>query len=165
LAKASTPSFITEIPLVVETTTAKELRARFSASRQLYNACLNEGMVRMELMRQSEAYQQAKTLKKGKSRTQAFKKVRELYGYSEYDLHAFSTLVRKESKWIADKIDSNTTQKLATRAFKASERVLFGQAKKVRFKVPSRFRSVEGKTNTKWHSLERQPANLGGFKN
>lgn len=34
-----------------------------------------------------------------------------------------------------------------TNAFNASEKVLFGQAKKLKFKVPSRFRSVEGKTN------------------
>ena len=38
-------------------------------------------------------------------------------------------------------------QKLATRAFNAVERILFGLAKQVRFKVTTRFKSVEGKSN------------------
>ncbi len=40
-----------------------------------------------------------------------------------------------------------TQQTIATRAFKASERVMFGRALKVRYKIPSRFKSLEGKTN------------------
>jgi putative transposase len=44
-------------------------------------------------------------------------------------------------------MDSNTQQKLATRAFQASEKVLFNRAKNVRFKVPNRFNNVEGKSN------------------
>ncbi len=59
----------------------------------------------------------------------------------------YATLVSNKSKWIADKIDSNTQQTIATRAFRASEKVLFGLAKKVRFKTSNRFRSIEGKTN------------------
>lgn len=62
-------------------------------------------------------------------------------------LQAYASLVSNRSCWIAEKLDSNTQQTLATRAFKASERILFGKAKKVRFKVPSRFRSMEDKTN------------------
>ncbi|WP_374797951.1 hypothetical protein [Aerosakkonema funiforme] len=49
--------------------------------------------------------------------------------------------------WIAKKLDSNTQQTIATRAFKAIEKVILGKAKKVRYKIPSRFRSMEGKTN------------------
>lgn len=70
-----------------------------------------------------------------------------VYRYSEYDLQAYATLVSNRSSWIAEKVDSNTQQTIATRAFKASERVLFGRAKKVRYKVPSPFRSMEGKSN------------------
>jgi hypothetical protein len=44
-------------------------------------------------------------------------------------------------------LDSNTTQKLATRAYKAVEKVLFGKAKKVRFKGNNQLDSVEGKSN------------------
>jgi hypothetical protein len=123
------------------------LLSRFQAGRQLYNALLNESMARMKLVQKSAHYQLAKTLPKGKARTEAFATARKQYRYSEYDLQAYATVVANKSKWIAQKVDSNTKQKLATRAFQASEKVMFGRAKKVRFKVPSRFRSMEGKTN------------------
>ena len=150
MAKTTTPSFITEIPLKVDNRLESKLDARFQAGRQLLNACSNEALIRMELVRKSEPYQQAKKLnreKQKKQRKDLFKKATEQYRFSEYDLHSFATVTAKSSIWIAKNVDSNTQQKLATRAFKAVEKVLFGQAKNIRFKVPSRFRSVEGKSN------------------
>ncbi len=150
MAKTTTPSFITEIPLKVDSKLESILNARFQAARQLYNACLNEALLRMELVRKSEPCQQAKKLnptKQKKQRKDLFKKAREQHRFSEYDLHSFATITAKSSVWIAKNVDSNTQQKLATRAFKAVEKLLFGQAKQVRFKVPSRFKSVEGKSN------------------
>ena len=147
MRRSQTSSFITELSLVVDSQTEKKLLARFQAGRQLYNACLHEAMVRMNLVKNSSAYNKAKKLPKGKVRNSAFKEARSAYRYSEYELHSFATFTSLKSKWIAKNIDSNTQQKLATRAFNTSEKVLLGRAKKVRFKVPSRFRSLEGKTN------------------
>lgn len=147
MTKSTTPSFITTIPLVVTSQAESELLSRFQAGRQLYNALLSEAMVRMRLVQKSQEYQSAKKLPKGKARTEAFAVARKQYRYSEYDIQAYGTVVANKSKWIAQKIDSNTQQKLATRAFQASEKVMKARAKKVRFKVPSRFRSMEGKTN------------------
>lgn len=147
MTHSKTPTFITEIPLVVASIQDKELLSRFQAGRQLYNNLLNEAMVRMELVHDSDLYKQAKKLPKGKERDKVFTEARKTYRYSDYDLQAYATIVSNSAKWIADKVDSNTQQKLATRAFKASERVLFGRAKRVRYKVPNRFRSLEGKTN------------------
>lgn len=147
MPRSSTSTFITEIPLIVDSSQEKELLSRFQAGRQLYNALLNEAIVRMELVRNSNLYKQAKKLPKGKERDTAFAEARKAYRYSDYNLQGYATIVSNSAKWIADKIDSNTQQKLANRAFKASERVLFGRAKQVRYKVPNRFRSMEGKTN------------------
>ncbi len=149
LVRRKTPSFLTEIPLVVDSYQESELLSRFQAGRQLYNALLNESMVRMELVRNSELYKKAKKIPRDqkKERTTAFAEARSAYRYSEYELHAYATIVANQSKWIAEKVDSNTHQKLATRAFKTSEKVLFGRAKKVRYKIPSRFHSMEGKSN------------------
>lgn len=147
MARSKTPSFVIEIPLIVDSAAESELLSRFQSGRQLYNACLNEAMIRMELMRQSDFYQSARNLLKGKARTAAFSEVRKAYRYSEYDLHSYVQLVATLSNWMAEKLDVNTQQTIATRAFKASERVLFGKAKQVRYKVPARFRSMEGKTN------------------
>lgn len=145
--RSSTSTFVIEIGLIVDSSQEQELLSRFQAGRQLYNALLNEAMVRMELVRDSRSYQQAKKLPQGKDRDKAFTEVRKTYRYSDYDLQAYATIVSNSAKWIADKIDSNTQQKLATRAFRASEKVLFGRAKRVRYKVPNRFHSMEGKTN------------------
>lgn len=147
MGKSSTPSFITTIPLIVNSKQEKELLSRFQAGRQFYNAMLNEAMVRMNLVKNSALYKKAKKLPKGKKRNDGFKAARQVSRYSEYDFHAYAAIVAKKSKWIAEKVDSNTQQKLATRAFHASEKVLLGRAKKVRYKVPNRFRSMEGKTN------------------
>lgn len=149
MPKSHSPSFITELPLIVDSKQEKELRARFQAARQLYNAVLNETMVRMDLMTESSVYQEAKKISRAdkKNRSLAFKQAKTTYRYSDYDLQSYATVVSNNSTWIAQKVDSNTQQKIATRAFKAGERVLFGKAKKVRYKVPSRFKSVEGKTN------------------
>lgn len=149
MAKSKTSSFITEIPLIVTSKQQKELLSRFQAARQLYNACLNEAMARMNLVRNSEALEQAKQINREakKKRNEAFNAARSTCRYSDYDIQAYATIVSNRSKWIAQLLDSNTQQVLATRAFRASEKVMFGRAKKVRYKVPSRFRSVEGKTN------------------
>ena len=62
MAKTTTPSFITEIPPKVDSKVESKLSARFESARQLYNTCLNEALIRMELVRKSEPYQQAKRL-------------------------------------------------------------------------------------------------------
>ncbi|MEO1559520.1 MAG: RNA-guided endonuclease TnpB family protein, partial [Cyanobacteria bacterium J06632_19] len=150
MARKTTPSFITELPLIVDSKLEKQLGARFQAGRQLYNACLNEALVRMNLVRDTEPYKQAKKLNRDKDKRQRkelFAEARKQARFSEYDLHSFATITAKSSKWIANNLDSNSQQKLATRAFKGVERILFGMAKQVRFKLPSRFRSIENKTN------------------
>lgn len=158
MPRKTTPTFITELPLVVTSQDEKELNARFNAGMRLLNACLGEALVRMKLLRKSAAFQAARQLphtvkgKDGKSiknpeRAKAFTCARQAHRFTEYDLHAFATLTANRSIWIAQKLDSNTQQKLATRAFRAVEKVLLGKSKKIRFQVPSRFRSLEGKTN------------------
>ncbi|NJR41102.1 MAG: transposase [Leptolyngbyaceae cyanobacterium CSU_1_4] len=138
---------MTEIPLVVTSQDESELLSRFQAGRQLYNALLHESMVRMNLARHSDLFQQARKLPQGKIRNDAFAAARKDARYSEYDIQAYATVRANAAQWIAQKVDANTQQTLAKRAFQASEKVMFGRAQRVRFKVPSRFNSMEGKTN------------------
>lgn len=144
--KANTPSFVCEIPLRVSPSEEVELLTRLDAGRQLYNACLGEALARMRLSKQSKAYQIASSLNKDDLlRKQLFKQARVTYQYSEYALPSYATFIRHS--WIGNHIDANTAQKLASRAFKAVERVMYGQAKKVRLKGKSQMDSLEGKTN------------------
>ena len=122
------------------------LRSRLEAARQMYNACLQEAMRRVNLIRQSKDFGKARALKPSNpERLVLFKRARERYDFSEYAIHSYCTSLRQSR--IGNHIDSNTAQKLTTRAYKAVEKVLFVQARKVRFKGKNQLDSVEGKSN------------------
>src|SRR3989440_1913308 len=143
-----TPTFLLELPLVVDQAQAKRLRAHLEAARQLYNALLGEALSRMQRMKADPRWQQARAISRSQKheRAAAFSQVREASGFAEYALHAFAK--RANCSWIADHIDSPLAQTLATRAYRAVNRVCFGKAKKVRFKSPGRgLDSVENKRN------------------
>jgi transposase len=146
--RSKTPTFLLELPLQVNPQQAKHLRAHLEAARCLYNALLGEAMNRLKHMQADKRWQQARAIPKvhKQERYALFSQLRQEYGFSEYALHAYATKAR--TSWIADHIDSNTAQKLATRAYQAANRVCLGQAKKVRFKSKGRgLDSLEGKTN------------------
>lgn len=109
---------------------------------------------------------QARKLSKEKDKDKAqrkklFQEAREKRRFTDYDLQIYANQVARSSVWIAHKIDSNTQQVIGKRAFKAVVMVLFGKAKKVRFKTSSQFKSLEGKTNKqgiRWfESLTKSP--------
>ena len=143
---SKTPTLVVEIPLKTQPNQEISLEAMLEAARQLYNACLGEAMRRLRLMRQSKSYQEAKKLKKkSKERSESFKKVREEFGFSEYSLHSFAATIK--NSWIGEHLGIHIAQKLATRAFRAVEKVAFGFAKRVRFKRKGQLFSIEGKNN------------------
>ena len=80
----------------------------------------------MELVRNSDAYKAAKKISRDekKKRSEAFAAARLAYRYSDYELQAYASLVSNNSKWIAEKVDAQVAQKIATRAFKKMLRVL-----------------------------------------
>jgi hypothetical protein len=144
--KSQTPTFLLELPLQVSSRQAKHLRAHFEAARCLYNALLGEAVKRLRLMRSDPRWQEARQAASKRERNALFSQLRQEYGFSEYALHAYSTDAR--TSWIAEHLDSNTAQKLATRAYQAANRVCLGQAGRVRFKSRRRgLDSVEGKSN------------------
>ena len=121
--------------------------ARLEAARQVYNACLGEAKRRVELVRQSKAFQRARTLQPDDpTRRTLFAQARAASACSEYGLHAYADQLRQS--WLGDHLDSNTCQKLATRAYAAANRLLLGTARRVRFKGRHPLDTVEGKTNT-----------------
>ena len=120
MKRSKTPTFLLELPLSVDAGQAKRLRAHFEAARCLYNALLGEALKRLRQMRADPAWQEARAIPQTQKqeRKQAFSQLREMYGFSEYALHAYATKVR--TSWIADHIDSVMAQTLATRAYQAS---------------------------------------------
>lgn len=146
-AEKRTPSFVCEIPLRVTPAQERALLVRFEAARQVYNACLGEARRRVRLIQQAKVYQRARRLPKDDpQRTALFAQARTQYHFHEYALHAYAGTLRQS--WLREHLDANTVQKLATRAYSAANRLLLGQAKRVRFKGPSQMDSVEGKKAT-----------------
>ena len=150
--KKTTPSFVTELPLQTTPTDEKRLLARLEAARQVYNACLGESLKRLDLLRQSKAYQAARQMPRGqknsakaRSRTKAFRQANKAVGFHEYDLHSYAA--QFNHCWIGEHLDINTIQKLATRAFKAVQQYSFGKLGRPRFKGWNQMDTIEGKSN------------------
>jgi putative transposase len=151
--REATPSFVCELPLVVSSSDERVMAVRFDVARQAYNACLSETLRRLDLMRQSKAYQVAQKLPRGdkgspaaKARAAAFRAVNQRFGFREYDLHAWAA-ERIKHEWLGEHLDINTVQKLATRAFKATQEYAFGKHGRPRFKGRNQLDSIEGKSN------------------
>src|SRR5260370_27261672 len=142
-----TPSFVCEVPLRVSRVQERILLARLEAARQVYNACLGEARQRVRLVRESKAFQRARTLPRDDTaRKTLFAQARALHAFSAYALHAYVQAIGHA--WLGEHLDSLTLQKLASRAYGAANRLLLGTARRVRFTGPHQLDTVEGKTNT-----------------
>ena len=101
--KKKTPTFLLELPLVVEQGQAARLRAHLEAGRQFYNAILAQGR-RLRRMRADPAWQAARAIPRThkQERRAAFSALREQYGFTEYALHELAKL---RVSWIAEHLE------------------------------------------------------------
>jgi hypothetical protein len=141
------PTFVCEVPLRVSPAHERTLLARLEAARQVYNACLGQACSRARLVRESKAYQHAQTLPRDDpARAERFREARTRHGFSEYALHAYAQQFGQS--WLGEHLDSLAIQVLASRAYRAANRLLLQKARRVRFKGRHQLDTVEGKTNT-----------------
>ncbi len=125
MPRKTTASFILELALETSPHDESKLNARFEAARQLYNACLDKAKRRLDLLRQSIEFQEARKMpktvngKSNKERTEAFKAINTKFSFTEYSLHSYAT--KSRNSWIGNHIDANTAQKIATSFRKPSE--------------------------------------------
>lgn len=136
--RKATPTFLLELPLEVDEGQAKRLRAHREVARLFYNAVLSEGQRRLRRMKADPAWQAARAIPRShkEERAAAFSALREQYGFSAYALQAYATTAR--CTFLAEHLDAVLAQTLATRAYRALNRVCLGQAKRVRFKSKAR---------------------------
>ncbi|RDV80477.1 transposase, partial [Ammonifex thiophilus] len=124
----------------------KVLLARLEAARQLYNACLGEAVKRVKLIQQSRLWQKAWKVGDKDQRNALIREACSKHGFTDAALQHYAVEIRR-SCWIRDHLDVHVAQKLDTRAYRAAQRVLFRQARKVRFKGKNQMDTVEGKSN------------------
>ncbi len=148
MANASTPTFVTTIPLKIDSYTQAVLKKRFFAAQQQYNALLGEAVKRLRLMRADSRYKEAWAIYKQEGEKEAakalFKKLEQEYGYREYDLHAYTKQWNKKGSSLS--IGANISQRLATRVFNAVKQYAIGKRGKPRFKQKNRLNSIEDKS-------------------
>ncbi len=128
MKRAKTPTFLLELPLQVDWSQERHVRAHLEAAKSLYNALLSEAMKRLRCMRNDPAWSKARAIHSShkQERTHAFSALRKKYRFSEYELHAYAKQARVS--WIADHIESTMAHTLATRAYQAANRVCIGKA-------------------------------------
>jgi putative transposase len=146
MPRKSTPSFIAEFPLVTTHDQEIELLIRLNAARNLYNACLGESLHVLTHMKQSKAWQHARTLKKNQGRSKAFQAVAKEYDFDSNNLEKFAKSC-VEACWIQTHLGSVEVQTVANRAFRAVQQYCFGKRGRPRFKGFNQFNSIEAKSN------------------
>ena len=145
MAKSSTPSFITEIPLKTSSCEEAVLRKRFFAAKQQYNALLGEALRRLKAMRADPKWSAALTMYKQQGKKLAareiFKAVAIAHSYREYDLYAYCKQWNTPGNSLS--IGSRISQQVAKRAFQAVEEYRKGNRGKPRFKGYRGLQSIE----------------------
>ncbi len=137
-SRTKTPTFQLELPLVADAGQVARLGAHLEVGRQFYNALLSAGQRRLRRMRADPAWQVARAIPRTQKqeRRAAFSALRERYGFSEYTFHDLAKALRVS--WLAEHLDAVLAQTLASRAYRALNRVCLGKARRVRFKSKSR---------------------------
>ena len=147
-SRTKTPTFLLELPLVADAGQAARVGAHLEVGRQFYNAMLSAGQRRLRRMRSDPAWQAARAIPRThkQERKAAFSALRERYGFSEYAFHELAKGLRVA--WLAEHLDAVLAQTLASRAYRALNRVCVGKARRVRFKSRGRgLGSIENKRN------------------
>lgn len=144
MAKAKTESFVLEFELLLNSHERAVLKKKLNVARQIYNACLGEILKRLHKVQADKEYRNLLSLEKSRERTQRLREIERSYGYSEYQLHAWSAQCKAH---FSDHLGINEVQKLATRAWQAVEKLHYHKANKVIFKRKSELISVENKVN------------------
>ena len=159
MRKNQTPSFIAELPLVVNSHQERQLLLIFEISRKLYNAALGDGLKKIRLMKQSKAWQAARLMKPSADKTNAFKEIISLFSFTKNDTEKFLKECKNNSGW-NNLIGSHIVQKIAELAFNACSNYCYGKKGKPRFKGSKRpIKSIVGKnnqTNIVWDSSTEQ---------
>ena len=164
MPKASTPSFVLELPLQVSSSDERLLaRGVFEAGKRLNNALLQEGLACIERIRQDSDWATArgmprKTEQQRKARAEAFRAVRRKHGFSDYDFQALAVAC-KNAAGFAGRLATHLAQKLGTKVYKALDAHLLGLRGRPRFKGKRRpLHSLEGKNNAAGLRWDRDKA-------
>ncbi len=142
-------NFIVEFPLKTERYQEDILNKRFEIGRKIYNSLVNITQKRYREMIKTKKYRTLLSFLTGNKKLdkdiwKQINDMRKQYGMSEYSFHED---VKRMQKHFKDNIDSFTVQKIATKLWKAYDKLFYGNGKKVYYKKYDSFHTLEGKSN------------------
>ena len=159
MPKNKTSSFVLTIPLKTEVWQEHILDKKFDVCRKIYNAVLNQALIRYnnlinnqdyiqlndKLKEINKKYHETKDKNLNQQRKDLYSQLNNLYsqfGLTEYSFHNYVKPMYNHFN-----INSHIGQTLATRVYNAIKKLLDGKAKKVNFIKYGELYSIEGKTN------------------
>jgi len=142
-------NFVVQFHLETEPFQEVILNKRLEIGRQIYNALLRVTHNRYEEMLHTKLYRNltAEYQKEGSDKKALNKQLfdlRKAYGLEEYSFHSDVKAMQKHFK---KNIDSFTAQKIASRLWRAHEKLIFGNGETIHYKKYGEFNSLEGKSN------------------
>ena len=137
-------NFIVTLRLATEKYQEDILTKRLEIGRNMYNGCLGELYRRYRTLQQSKEYRKVCKTAKGNDRNRLFNELNKKYGLTEYSLTSY---VKSMQHHFKKNIDSFTAQAIAKRCFGAFQKLMFHQAKQLKFKSYGEMNSIEGKSN------------------
>lgn len=147
MKRSGTPTFVLTLPLVVKPGEDRALIASMEAGRRLYNATLDEMLRRHGLLKQSKAWQNARTITEKKLRSDEFKRLSAKFGFTPAATITFARKCKNKAGW-KDRLGSNVTQRIAEQVFASMQEYAFGKRGRPRFKGTNRpLHSLEATTN------------------
>ena len=148
MAKYNTATYVIEYELAFDNDNPSSVLDKLEkTARAVYNDCLNECLKRYHKLIHDKEYQKLlKAYKTSNNKKDLNKQLNDIalsYGYSEYSMHEYVKYVKQ---YYNNTLGIDECQKLATRAYKAVEKLRYHQADKVNFKSRYDFISIEGKS-------------------
>ncbi|PHS29063.1 MAG: transposase [Alkaliphilus sp.] len=165
MAKKKTSSYVLTLNLATDDREKTILDKRFEISRKLYNSILGVGLKRFEALSELRVYRQLRkelsiinkdyhncTDKKKlktieKERKRKYRELNTLLGEHKLNEYSLINEMTPMYKPFSKNIDNKTAQALASRAWKALEKLIYSSGERVHFIRYGEMQSVEGKWN------------------
>lgn len=143
-------SYILQLPLKTEKWQEDIIDKRLEIGRQIYNALLNVTWKRYKEMVKTKRYrnlmsQLSHDKTKDKYIWKQINDIRKEFGITEYSFHKDVSEMQKHYKTA---INSHIAQKIASRLWKAYDKLMFSDGTKIHYKRKDTYNSLEGKNNT-----------------
>lgn len=147
MPKATTPSFILELPLKMGSKNERQILHRFEIKRRLYNAVLGELLIRLKRRNTQSAWFEALKIENLTQRRDALKAINKEYGFTENDAQKYLLSICQNNGF-KGVLGSMEVQVIASNVFKTVNKRSMGKCGAPRFKGKNSVSSLENKSNT-----------------